>query len=107
MSAQHQLEELARTATRCRDCFTNGLVTAPYINVAQPRWVGPSYWNSRPRIAILMINPGRSPQGSASARSYLPRLRAFRDGKVTLDGLLAIQRRNIEVGWRRFRTFFL
>ena len=102
-----ELEQLARTATRCRDCFIDGRVTAPYIDVAQPRWVGPSYWDSRPRIAILMINPGRSREGSTSARDYLPRLQAFRDGRLPLDGLLDIQRRNIEAGWRRFREFFL
>jgi hypothetical protein len=102
-----ELEQLARTATRCRECFIDGRVRAPYIDVAQPRWVGPQYWDSRPRIAILMINPGSSPKGSASARSYLPRLRAFRDGRVPLDDLFGIQRKNIEAGWRRFRQFFL
>ena len=51
-------EDLARKAVRCRVCFEQGLVTPPTLDLAQPRWVGSAYWAAKPRIAVLMLNPG-------------------------------------------------
>ena len=43
-AAEERLENLARAATRCRECFRLGEVVDPFITVAQPRWVGAKYW---------------------------------------------------------------
>jgi hypothetical protein len=102
-----EFERLARMATRCRECFIGGDVTAPYIDVAQPRWVGHAYWESPFRVVVLMINPGRSPKKSTSATDYLPRVRAFRDGQTTLDELLEMQPKRIESSWVKFRQFYV
>ena len=41
IEAKRECENCARAATECRECITRREVQAPYINVAQPRWVGP------------------------------------------------------------------
>lgn len=107
-AAKRAFENLARDATKCRKCFTCGEVSAPDIDVAQPRWVGPRYWESSCRVAILMINPGRSPRGSANARSFLVQIRAFRDGAPTLRTILDGQREAME-SWAhgQFRGFYI
>lgn len=101
-------ESLARDATRCRECFTRGEVSAPVIDVAQPRWVGPRYWESSCRVAILMINPGRSSKGSPKAKAFLVQIRAFRDGAPTLRTILDGQREAME-HWAhgQFRGFYI
>src|SRR5712692_7076010 len=107
IEAKREFENLAREATRCRECFIRGEVTAPYIDVAQPRWVGQKYWESSFRVLVLMINRGRSPKNSASAREFLRRVRAFRDGTMELDELLERQRKAMESSWARFRRFYI
>ena len=108
IEANRAFENLAREATKCRRCFTCREVSAPDIDVAQPRWVGPRYWESPCRVAILMINPGRSPSGSAKARAFLVQIRAFRDGAPTLRRILDGQREAME-SWAhgRFRGFYI
>ena len=51
---------MIQAATGCRDCFKRGEVSATDIDVAQPRPMGHRYWDLSFRVAILMINPGRS-----------------------------------------------
>ena len=52
------LESLCHDAVACRVCFNRHGLRSAYVNIAQPRWVGPQYWSANPRIVILMLNPG-------------------------------------------------
>jgi hypothetical protein len=86
-----RFESLCRRAVRCRLCFQNrrlGL-TAPTIDIAQPRWVGSKYWNAKRRVLILMLNPGSGDSRLDDADSNARRLiRAFARGRGTLRRVL-------------------
>ena len=106
---RQQFELLARSATNCRECFILGEVSEPDINVAQPRWVGPAYWGSLFRVAILMLNPGQS-GATPQAMEYLVRIRAFRDSVMPLQPILDRQRESMKLWGNppgRFTNFYL
>lgn len=74
-----KIESICREATRCRSCFESNLVRSAFIDIAQPRYVGPGYWTAKRRVAVMMLNPG---QGHANAADQEARqlMYAFRDG---------------------------
>jgi hypothetical protein len=104
INAKQEFENLARTATRCRECFRCPEIAAPDIDVAQPRWVGQKYWESSFRVAILMINPAAT--NSASAKAFRQLIREFREGKTELDRIMDRQRRGMEANGQ-FRRFYV
>ena len=73
------IETICREATRCRACFDSNLVRPAFIDIAQPRYIGPGYWTAKCRVAVVMLNPG---QGRANAADQEARrlMYAFRDG---------------------------
>jgi hypothetical protein len=96
-----QVVDLARTATKCRVCFTPlGDVVAPDIDIAQPMWVGPKYWTSNFRVTILMCNPGQGSQHGEWAKEVRAEIRAFRDGTTDLRSLWDFQRDAMD--WSKF-----
>jgi len=109
IEAKPEFESRARAATGCRECFTRREVQAPYINVAQPRWVGPKYWTAPFRVAILMLNPGQSRRDSG-AKEFLRLIHEFRDGTTQLGKILEGQRESME-SWGnppgRFTGFYI
>lgn len=52
------LDGLFRKAMRCNVCFDNGHITRSFIDIAQPRWIGSGYRSAKPRVLIMMTNPG-------------------------------------------------
>lgn len=110
-----QLESLARTAVKCRACFDQGWVSAPLIDIAQPRWVGPGYWTARQRIAVLALNPGsgkyRENRGGTRPETADERARrllhSFADGTTPLEGIFDHQTQDMpNWGRGRFKSFF-
>jgi len=102
-------ERVVQAATGCRECFKLGEVSEPDIDVAQPRPVGHRYWDRSFRVAILMINPGRSPKNSKTAKTFPGLIRRFRSGTMKLGELLDGQRERMERWGRppgRFREFY-
>ena len=96
-------------ATKCRECFSRGEVAEPDINVAQPRWVGPNYWRSTFRVAILILNPGQSGVNTRD-EAFLVRIRAFRNGAMTLRTILEHQREGMKLWGNspgRFTDFYI
>jgi hypothetical protein len=106
IKAKQDFENLARTATRCRECFACSEIKDADIDVAQPRGVGQKYWESPFRVAVLMINPGRSRKNSARAQKFLQLIRGFRDGTTALDRILDCQRKGMEAD-KQFRWFYV
>ena len=95
-------------AMQCRFCFALKLRPA-FVDLPQPRWIGPDYWITRPRVAVVMLNPGsgtfRSDGADAALRSLL---HAFAGGEDRLSEILEHQRRDIPSWGRgRFARFFL
>ena len=89
-----QLETLMREAMHCRECFARFGVEEPFITFAQPRWVGPRYSAAPCCVVVLMINPGES-KDKPSARAYIPRANAFREGKIDFHAFMEPQRHDL------------
>lgn len=83
--------QLIRNAVKCRECFLLGEVQAPFIDVAQPRSIGPRYWTSSPRVVVLMLNPGQS-GADDGARRFLTNIRLFRSGRMDIREIFEGQR---------------
>ena len=105
-----QFESLCRRAVRCRLCFQNHSLslTAPTIDIAQPRWVGPKYWHAKRRVLVLMLNPGSGDSRVDDADGNARRLiRAFATGRGTLRKVLDhFQKDAANWGKGRFLDFY-
>src|SRR5437016_6005197 len=104
-----RFEALCRRASACRQCFTNiRSLKAPTIDIAQPRWVGRKYRRTRPRVLVLMLNPGSGESRTDSADCKARRLiRAFAAGECTLRDVLGhIQADAKNWGRGRFIDFY-
>jgi hypothetical protein len=96
---KQEIEDLARAATNCRECFTIENVTSSCIDVAQPRWIGSGYWTRPFRVVILMCNPGQGSKYSARANEVRRLIQQFREGTTSLRTVLDDQRK---ADWLRF-----
>lgn len=108
-SGKRAFEGLVRDVIECRRCFELRDVKAPVIDVAQPRSVGPKYWTSQCRIAVVMLNPGQSGDND-QARDFVRHVRLFQSRKMLLDTILAGQREVMPTWGRpsgRFGAFFV
>lgn len=105
-----QLDQLFRRAMGCRLCFQEGIVSSPAIDMAQPRWVGPRYFETRPRILVVLLNPG-SGEGydKTLISAYLDHLLDYQQGRIGL-GELFVRQRDDMANWGRppgrFLSFF-
>src|SRR5690606_34092197 len=79
------------------------------IPVHYPRWIGSKYFESSPRIMVLMTNPGAG-EGTARQEAnlkHLQLLRSFRDGSAGLQAVLDFQRQDMSFwGGRRAYDHF-
>jgi len=110
MNGSVELGELSREACRCRYCFDHLGLKAPTIAIAQPRWVGPHYWESGKKILVVLLNPGsgESRKDGADERMY-QKLLAFRDSQdVTLNEIFSDQLADMRNWGRgRFWRYFI
>lgn len=98
-----EFEQLCRKAVKCRWCFKELSLEAPAIDIAQPRWIGPTYWNSKPRVLVLMLNPGSGESRTDGADQVTRRLiRRFSLGHEPLRTVLDHLMRDAK-GWGRGR----
>lgn len=103
-----ELTAIAMGAAQCRDCFAGGHLPEATIKIAEPRWVGRTYWQSEPRILFMMINPGAG--GGEADRRYDSLLRDFRAGRTDLRSVFLQQERDLPSwGWPtgKFKQFYL
>lgn len=87
------IAELYRRALHCRVCFdADPELRAPIVDLAQPRWIGPRYWDAKPRIAFVLTNPGAG-GSSHEVENRMARelLVGFRDGVRTFADVLKHQ----------------
>lgn len=61
-TAKNEFEKLCHKAVECHKCFEKDFVEPSLnhttIKIAQPRWIGQAYWDTSPRVLVIMINPG-------------------------------------------------
>lgn len=75
--------ELARESTQCRVCFERSPLLRPaLVDLAQPPFVPPSYWDAKPRVLIIGQNPGAGANRNDGADDEMRRLLIdLRDGR--------------------------
>jgi hypothetical protein len=104
------IEALFREAVKCRACFDHGAITAPTIDIAQPRWIGEGYWASSPRVCVVMLNPGAGADHNVAANRRMQiLLQLFRSGETGLDDVFRFQRGDFPTWGKppgRFLNFF-
>jgi hypothetical protein len=107
---QEELVGLFREAVRCRACFQDLGVTSARVDLAQPRWVGEEYWSIRPRVAVVMLNPGGGQSYSElTARHLVELLTQFSLGTANVEAVYEQQRVDMP-NWGRggnFLRFYL
>ncbi len=100
-SLEHKLDTIYQEAVTCRSCFKAGFARSALVRYAQPRWVGPRYLTSSPRVAIVMLNPGGG--GSTRKRGNIEwnnLLGAYAQRAATFRDVLAFQKNHME-SWGR------
>lgn len=83
--------EICSSAVNCNHCFAAGYVKRAYIDIAQPRYIGPNYWTAAKRMLFLSINPGAG-KGSPSDQRMRNEIYEYRAGKLELSVLFLRQR---------------
>ncbi len=59
--AMQQALNVMQNASGCGECFKlESTLTRCQSDQPKPRWIGSLYWNSRPRLVLVLINPGTS-----------------------------------------------
>lgn len=102
------LEKLFKAAVHCQVCFDNGWVSHSLINIAQPRWIGPQYYSSEPKILIILLNPGSGGDTRWANKRLLTLMEGYKDGKNTIDEIFEHQAQDIHNwGQGRFANFYL
>ncbi|MCF8112014.1 MAG: hypothetical protein K9J85_11060 [Desulfobacteraceae bacterium] len=91
------IEEIFRRAMKCRKCFSDGIAERAYVDVAQPRWIGPGYFDAAVRVLVVSLNPGagNTPEKQFSHIPFRKILYEYRDGRKTLPELFEFQRQYI------------
>ena len=106
------MDRICRKAVRCRRCFVDQFGKPAGIDLAQPRWIGPKYWKARPRVILVLLNPGagNSPGKRERSKPFLRILEEYRDGTVGLSELFEFEKRHMQ-GWGtppgRFVRFYI
>lgn len=98
-----------RKATQCRSCFEDDAKLKPgFIDVAQPRWIGPEYAKANPRVLFVLVNPGSGKSDDPTYNNEARKLmRGYRDGYVTLSEVLIHQGKYLKKWGRgRFLEFY-
>ena len=94
-----EVEELYRGAVRCNHCFkSNHALQRARIRLPQPRWVGPAYGNTQPRVLAVLLNPGDGGEQRIGQESRFERLlRSFKSGDESLEAVISYERDDMEL----------
>lgn len=105
VQSMKKLDEICRKAVSCRSCFSDFKLSPADVAIAQPRWVGPKYWQTHPKIIVIMLNPGSGNfRNDNSAKTARDLLNDYRRGNRSLQEVFDSQRADM-VNWGRGRRF--
>ena len=99
---------LYKAAMSCSSCFgASGDLHLPTIDLPQPRWVGPAYDASSPRVLVVMLNPGQGdgPQLEQNLR-LKGLLHRYKNSHTNFAAVLEFQREHMNE-WGRPQGSFL
>jgi hypothetical protein len=115
MTTSTILAPLYESTMTCTACFepASGL-HLPLVDLPQPRWVGPGYDGSSPRVLVVMLNPGQGDEPQAAQNQSLKTLlHNYKNRESTYEEVLHFQREHMAIWGRpqgkfiRFYTFGL
>ena len=89
-----ELENIAFKAVHCRECFSDGKLRSSYVDIAQPRYIGPGYWKSSQKVAFVMLNPGAGKDDWRNV-DWKNHIYGFRDGIESIHDIFSAQRRHM------------
>ncbi len=89
-----ELEKLAKGVVFCSACFEDGKLHKSYVDLPQPRYIGPGYWSVSNRIAFVMLNPGA---GKADCRNaeLKQHIERFKNSEESLQEVFSGQRQHM------------
>ena len=102
------IDGLCRSAVSCNDCFDAELsIARTLVDLAQPRWIGPRYRFSKPRVLVVLTNPGAGNARDGSANMvFRDRLLAYRQGETDLQPVFQHQRSDMP-SWGDLFPFYI
>tara|TARA_B100000315_G_C14538825_1_gene569790 strand:+ start:145 stop:786 length:642 start_codon:yes stop_codon:yes gene_type:complete len=103
--------KLFNKAIHCDDCFLKKLAIQSKGNIPQPRWIGPLYKKTMPRILVMLLNPGsgkgyKKYQETGTVPLNDP-LNDYKEGNKSLEEYFYFQRKDMEEwGHGKFVRFY-
>lgn len=109
MDDRTRIEQICGRTVHCELCFKDGRLARALVDIAQPRWVGPRYFDVVPRILVVMLNPSSGKRyAKKSNPKYLRHLESYRSGKLNLKELFDHQKDDMpRWGRGRFWKFYM
>lgn len=102
-----KLRKVCRKAVNCSRCFDEHLVSPAHNgDLAHIRWIGPGYFASKPRVLVVMINPGQGRPAKGPVVKRHRHLKLFRQGKCSLENVLYRDGRGMSEWGGKFLRFF-
>jgi hypothetical protein len=101
------VDAIFKSAVACNDCFADRRNKRSQVDLAQPRWIGPRYWSARPRVVVVLKNPGAGNQRDGRADADFRKcLLAYRDGATDIQPVFDHQRRDM-AHWGDLCSFYM
>ena len=102
------IDKWCRVAVRCNECFEGELhIQRTRVDIAQPRWIGPRYQISRPRVLIVLTNPGSGiARHSTADLTFRQELVDYQQGNADLRPVLDHQRADMP-NWGGLQSFYM
>lgn len=94
VSNNDELTDLAHSAVACHACFSDGRLHRSFVDLAQPRYIGPGYRSASQKIAFVMLNPGAG-QDDWRNTEWKEHIYRFRDEGASLESVFSGQRRHM------------
>ncbi|MFZ0207725.1 MAG: hypothetical protein WAL59_16760 [Roseiarcus sp.] len=81
-----ELNRLFKVAINCNECFTGNKLTRSEIDIAKPRWIRKHYWTAKPKVVIVLINPGAGATRRDDQDSkFKTLLREYKQDKISIE----------------------
>ncbi|MEI7465293.1 MAG: hypothetical protein WCJ87_08105 [Burkholderiales bacterium] len=106
MATDEAIAARYKAAMDCSSCFGSmGALSRASVDLPQPRWVGPRYESSHPRVLIVLINPGAGNGRQTPENVDLKRLlHRYKTNEASLEGVFAFQKGHMRA-WGRGGKF--
>lgn len=98
MDQEKQIDVLFGKALSCRYCFKNKIAESADIDIAQPRYIGPAYFNSQPRVVVVALNPGagNSSDKRSKNQTFAEYIYDYKLNRISRNEYFAFQEKYME-----------